>query len=56
MYISDKSFSCYIITETTLGTQCGEILLIEGQQVLGVVSSLSVTLCVRQDKVHQSCR
>lgn len=32
-------FSSYIITETSLGAQCAEILLTEGHQVLGVISN-----------------
>ena len=35
----NKTFSSYIIAETNLGTQCAEILLTEGHQVLGVVSN-----------------
>ncbi|MBS0186129.1 MAG: AMP-binding protein, partial [Proteobacteria bacterium] len=34
----NKIFTCYIISETTLGIQCAEVLIKEGCQLLGIIS------------------
>jgi amino acid adenylation domain-containing protein/non-ribosomal peptide synthase protein (TIGR01720 family) len=35
-----KKFSCYVIGDDTLASQCGDILLSQGHLILGVISSL----------------
>ena len=35
---TQKTITCYIITETSLGIQCAEVLLKKKHQVLGLIS------------------
>ena len=35
----NKHFSCYIISETSLGIECAEAIINQGHQLLGIVSS-----------------
>ena len=43
-----KKFSCYLISETSLGTQCAEALLSEEHQLLGVISTNNEIHCWAQ--------
>ena len=36
---STSFFSCYIISETSLGLQCAQVLTNEGNQLLGIISN-----------------